>query len=118
MREADFVAARAREVGCEGHRLLALAGALVVQVAEADVGRRVRGVLPLTHERRRRLVHHDARQLRGIGDDEGHQLGPIHFARRVGVRHGRRVRLQSTSHCLRQRTCEQDDGQTRGEHAD
>jgi hypothetical protein len=62
MREAHFIPAGARERGREGGGLGSFIGAQIVEVAEADVGRGVRRILPRADERRGRFIDDDAGQ--------------------------------------------------------
>lgn len=85
VREPDFVAAGPGQIRGEDDRFLPLPFFLIVQVAETDVGGRVRGILPGADEPGLGFIDDDAFQFCGIGHDEGDEFRFIDFAGGVGV---------------------------------
>ena len=98
---AHFVHPGFGQIRSKRDAAFALAGFLIVQVAESDVRRRVSRILPRADQRGVRFVQHDARQFVLVANDKRHQFRLIHFPGRMSIRNGIRARLQRQLH-LRQ----------------
>lgn len=85
VRHPDFVRAGLRKIGSEDDRFLPLPFFLIVQIAETDVGGRVRGILPGADEPGLGFIDDDAFQFCEIGHDEGDEFRFIDLAGSVGV---------------------------------
>ena len=85
VRHPDFVAAGLGQIGSEDDCFLPFPFFLIVQIAETDVGRRVRGILPGADEPGLGFIDDDAFQFCGIGHVKGDEFGFIDLAGCVGV---------------------------------